>query len=257
MLKVERIDELGVRGHLVEYGAHVEAYARVQDMKRARSVRSLNQITRVGRLEIVEVTDIDADGHVDVSRNIVTAEERETFEKKFNKAKQVNGVLSYVANTFKMEDLGDVLDWPDHHTLHELCTQQFKDKGLADEVVEVLTKECEKKLSEDDTISDVRERVEIMCTGRDGILGIQAAIRAGLATHPSMRIYLERHPLFTVMCVTHDAEEGKRRCEDACKAIQTELEAHPGGMFDIRRGRNANVDRTEVYRYSDLQSLMA
>lgn len=250
MLRVTQIDELGVRGILVEYDT-LEAYARVQDMKRARSVRSLNHITRVGKLETVEVTEVDG-GHVSVSRNIVTAEEREEFDKTFSKAKQANSVLAYIASHFELPDLGDQLGWPDHAALRKLAEEKFASAPfLAEEVVVALVKECDKKLVDEDAITEVREQVDLMCTGPDGVLGVKAAIKAGLATHPSVKIYVERCPLFTVMCKTSDPAEGERRCKEALAAIKTELLKHEGGVFEVKRGRRAVTDASEIFRYSD------
>ena len=77
MVTVTRIDDMGMRCTLNEYD-DITGFARLVDMKRIRSTRTLNSITRVGRSEMVEVTDVDHERRaVDVSRTIVTAEERE------------------------------------------------------------------------------------------------------------------------------------------------------------------------------------
>jgi len=251
MVTVTRIDDMGMRCTLNEYD-DITGFARLVDMKRIRSTRTLNSITRVGRSEMVEVTDVDHERRaVDVSRTIVTAEEREAFEPQYHRAKRVHAALEYVAAEHKVPDLADRLGWPDFDRLVAMCVGIIGLVAeLPTELREALIKEVQNKLvSDTDRVHTIVQTVDLRCIGSGGIRSIQRAIRAGLAVDPDVCIAVKRCPDYTVRLECRDVREGEARVAAVVAALKTAITAEKGGAFATLVGRRANADASETLRY--------
>lgn len=250
MVTVTSVSESGVQCVLDEYD-EVTGYARLVDMKRVRSVRTLNQITCVGKKEIVEVTDVDVARHtVDVSRNIVSLSEVREFNLKFHRAKKVHDILRYAELKHKRHDVGDQLGWPDFDALLALVTNGLEGVLLPDDVKGTIVAEGDKKLVEDGGVQEMTQNVDLRCSGPGGIESIQKAIRAGMDTDlERTHITLARSPDYTITVQCQDETDGRARIDAAVEAVKTTLESEVGGAFKRLLPGRRLVDDSESLRY--------
>lgn len=204
--QVTQVDELGVRVILLEYD-DLEGYVAPFNMRR-KGVRSAKQLGKVGTITCFQVIYVD-EKSIDLSRVSVEPGDREAKNTQFEMAKRVRDVLRYVAREHEVVDIQQQLCWPNIDTLTDLVN------GIGREAVSVLTpeiwiaieREGRKKLNLDKPVEVVETYVDVLCTGPRGILGVQEALRAGLAVDPRVAITLKQSPLYMIRCVGGDLPE--------------------------------------------------
>jgi translation initiation factor 2 subunit 1 len=113
MVKVRHITEMGAYVTLLEYD-HIEGMILLSELSRSR-FRSVNQLIRVNRMEVVTVLRVDTEkGYIDLSKRRVQQEDLAKMETKWNKSKTVHSIMRQVAKNcdVDLEELYIRFGWP-------------------------------------------------------------------------------------------------------------------------------------------------
>ena len=113
MVNVQNIADMGAYVSLLEYN-NIEGMILLSELSRRR-FRSIHNLNRVNRNEVVMVLRVDEDkGYIDLSKRRVSPEDVAACEDRFNKAKAVHGVLRHLAERRKLylQDLYETIGWP-------------------------------------------------------------------------------------------------------------------------------------------------
>ncbi|CAN0032322.1 unnamed protein product, partial [Phaeothamnion confervicola] len=113
MVNVRNIQDMGAYVVLLEYNS-IEGMILLSELSRRR-IRSINKLIRVNRNEVAMVLRVDREkGYIDLSKRRVSPEDVAKCEDKYNKAKAVHSVLTFVAQKhgLALEDLYKRVGWP-------------------------------------------------------------------------------------------------------------------------------------------------
>lgn len=245
MVNVRSIAEMGAYVTLLEYN-NIEGMILLSELSRRR-IRSINKLIRVGRNECVVVLRVDKEkGYIDLSKRRVSPEEAKKCEEKFNKAKQVNGILRHVAEVSKMdfEELYTKTAWAlekemggpakSYDAFKLAITDKpdvFDNLEITEEVKKCLLANVERRLTPQPI--KIRADVEVACYAYEGIDAIKAALRAGIAKSTEalpIKITLIAPPLYVVTTVSLDKDAGVAKLTEALDEIQRVITEKQGSM---------------------------
>jgi len=255
MVKVSRIDELGVYGALLEY-CNREGMLMISELS-SRRVRSIYKLVRIGKVYTLVVLGVNRNkGFIDLSKKRLdaTPEERLKYDNRYNNAKALNSIISYVASrtqadpkmtSCSMEDLYkmfgfEMLDqYETGNNLFKLAAKnpdQFLERiKIPEDIRELVISNLRRKLTPQ--VVKIRADVGVTCEAGAGIDAIKEAFNAALETSSEeypIKITLIGTPLYMVVCSTLDKEEGIIRVKKAIKIIQEEIEKR-GGRLEIKK----------------------
>ncbi|KAI9100853.1 hypothetical protein K1719_024215 [Acacia pycnantha] len=114
MIQVKNIADMGAYVSLLEYN-NIEGMILFSELSRRR-IRSVSSLIKVGRIEPVMVLRVDKEkGYIDLSKRMVSEEDIQTCEERYNKSKLVHSIMRHVAETENV-DLESLLDLALHTT---------------------------------------------------------------------------------------------------------------------------------------------
>lgn len=265
MVKVRSIAEMGAYVSLLEYD-NIEGMILLSELSRRR-IRSINKLIRVGRDECVVVLRVDEEkGYIDLSKRRVSEEERRKCEEKYNKGKAVNSILRHVAETedLELEKLYEKTAWKIEEAGGPASSfDAFKlaigdkpeildDLGLEPKIRESLVTNIKRRLTPQPV--KIRAHIEVQCYQYEGVLAVQAALRAGLAHSTDdqpIKINLIAPPLYFLSTTCLDREQGVKLLEQAIEGIKTVIQ-EKNGFLTVKMAPKAVTESDE----KDLQAMM-
>jgi len=255
MVKVSRIDDLGVYGALLEY-CNREGMLMISELS-SRRVRSIYKLVRIGKVYTLVVLGVNREkGFIDLSKKRLdaTPEERQKYDNRYNNAKALNSIISYVASrtqadpnmtSCSMEDLYKMFgfemleQYETGNNLFKLVAKNpdefLKRIKIPEDIRDLVLSNLRRKLTPQ--VVKIRADVGVMCEARAGIDAIKEAFNAALETSSKdypIKITLIGTPLYMVVCSTLDKEEGIARVKKAVAIIQEEIEKR-GGRMELKK----------------------
>jgi len=255
MVKVSRIDDLGVYGALLEY-CNREGMLMISELS-SRRVRSIYKLVRIGKVYTLVVLGVNREkGFIDLSKKRLdaTPEERLKYDNRYNNAKALNSIISYVASrtqadpdmtSCSMEDLYKMFgfemleQYETGNNLFKLAAKnpdQFLERiKIPEDIRELVMANLKRKLTPQ--VVKIRGDVGVTCEARAGIDAIKESFKAALAVSTKeypIRITLIGTPLYMVVCSTLDKEEGVIRVKKAIQIIRKQIEER-GGRLEIKK----------------------
>jgi len=255
MVKVSRIDDLGVYGALLEY-CNREGMLMISELS-SRRVRSIYKLVRIGKVYTLVVLGVNREkGFIDLSKKRLdaTPEERLKYDNRYNNAKALNSIISYVASrtqadpnmtSCSMEDLYKMFgfemleQYETGNNLFKLAAKnpdQFLERiKIPEDIRELVMANLKRKLTPQ--VVKIRGDVGVTCEARAGIDAIKESFKAALEVSTKeypIQITLIGTPLYMVVCSTLDKEEGIIRVKKAIQIIREEIEER-GGRLELKK----------------------
>ncbi|TRY50601.1 Eukaryotic translation initiation factor 2 alpha subunit/S1 RNA binding domain containing protein [Cryptosporidium tyzzeri] len=244
MARVKRITEVGAFVSLLEYN-DIEGMILMSELSKRR-IRSVNKLTRVGRLEVVVVLRVDKNkGYIDLSKRRVNPEDVERCEEKYSKMKKVYQTVRHIAQKegISVEELSEKLIWPLHrkygHALDALKEAAVNPEAVLGEfdlpvsVKEALIQDIKFRLSPQQL--KLRARIHVCCCGYDGIDAVRHAIIAGQETvtkdDVEIQVKFIAPPQYLVTAVSYGKAAGVEAIEKAMETIKNVITQYKGGDF--------------------------
>ncbi|KAH8739968.1 eukaryotic translation initiation factor 2 alpha subunit [Cryptosporidium ryanae] len=244
MTRVKRITEVGAFVSLLEYN-NIEGMILMSELSKRR-IRSVNKLTRVGRLEVVVVLRVDKNkGYIDLSKRRVNPEDVEKCEEKYSKMKRVYQTVRHIAQKegVSVEELSEKLIWPLHkkygHALDALKEAAVNPEAvlgefdLPENLKDALIQDIKFRLSPQQL--KLRARIHVCCCGYDGIDAVRHAIIAGQETVTKDGVEIQvkfiAPPQYLITAVSYGKAEGIEAIEKAMETIKNVITQYKGGDF--------------------------
>jgi len=261
MVKVSRIDDLGVYGSLLEY-CNREGMLAKSELS-SRRMRSIYKLVRIGKVYTLVVLAVNREkGFIDLSKKRLdaTPEERLKYDNGYNNAKALNSIISYVSSrtqadekmtSYTMEELYKMFgyemleQYETGNNLFKLVAKnpdQFLERiKIPEDIRELVISNLRRKLKAQ--VVKIRADVEVTCEARAGIDAIKEAFKVALEMSTKefpVHITLIGTPLYMVVCNTLDKEEGIVRVQKAVEIIRKEVEER-GGRLEIKKEASTDL----------------
>jgi len=261
MVKVSRIDDLGVYGSLLEY-CNREGMLAKSELS-SRRMRSIYKLVRIGKVYTLVVLAVNREkGFIDLSKKRLdaTPEERLKYDNGYNNAKALNSIISYVSSrtqgdekmtSYTTEDLYKMFgyemlkQYEAGNNLFKLVAKnpdQFLERiKIPEDIRELVISNLRRKLKAQ--VVKIRADVEVTCEARAGIDAIKEAFKVALELSTKefpIHITLIGTPLYMVVCTTLDKEEGIVRVKKAVEVIRKEVEER-GGRLEIKKEASTDL----------------
>jgi len=261
MVKVSRIDDLGVYGSLLEY-CNREGMLAKSELS-SRRMRSIYKLVRIGKVYTLVVLAVNREkGFIDLSKKRLdaTPEERLKYDNGYNNAKALNSIISYVSSrtqgdekmtSYTTEDLYKMFgyemlkQYESGNNLFKLVAKnpdQFLERiKIPEDIRELVISNLRRKLKAQ--VVKIRADVEVTCEARAGIDAIKEAFKVALELSTKefpVHITLIGTPLYMVVCTTLDKEEGIVRVQKAVEVIRKEVEER-GGRLEIKKEASTDL----------------
>jgi translation initiation factor 2 subunit 1 len=243
VVRVKSISEIGCYVSLLEYD-NIEGLILSGELSRKR-IRSVSQLIRVGRQEVVVVLRVDAEkGYIDLSKSKVPPEEVPKCEEKFNKSKAVHSIMRYLAEVTNndLEFLYEKIAWPLYkkygHAFDAFKTaitdpdEAFKDIEFpSPEIRAQLIESIQRRLKPQPV--KIRADFEVTCFSYEGIDAIKEALMIGeeMGTDDvPIKITLVAPPLYVMSTTTNERAAGLELMDKAIKTIEDEMKKRGGNV---------------------------
>jgi translation initiation factor 2 subunit 1 len=225
-----------------------------------RRIRSINNLIRVGRTEIVVVLRVDEEkGYIDLSKRRVDATDIAKCEEKYAKSRAVHSILRNVSEKtgFPLLHLYEQFGW-DLHKRYEHAYTAFQlmvsnaDEVLApyESVIDPSVRKClvdNVKLRLTPQALKFRADLEVTCFAYAGINAIKKALLSGKACETKempIAIKLVAPPLYVLMTNALKAEDGVGILNKAVQAITQSIKAD-GGEITVKSAPRAVSERDD------------
>jgi len=255
MVKVTRIAETSVYGVLLEY-SNREAMLPISELT-SRRIRSIFKLVRIGKTYTLVVLKTNPQkGFIDLSKKRLdaTPEERQKYENRYNNAKALNSIISYVssrtqsdpnmtscsmADLYKMFGFQMLEQYEAGNNLFKLAGRnpdQFLERiQIPEDVRDLVMSNLRRKFTPQ--VVKIRADVSVTCDGKSGIDAIKEALNSAIETSTKefpIEISLIGTPLYMVVCSTMDKEEGIIFVDKAIDVIREKIEKL-GGRLELKR----------------------
>jgi len=194
MVKVSWMDDLRVYGALLEYCNREGMF--IISEQRCRRRRSIYKLFSIGKVYTLVILGVNREkGFIDLSKKRLddaTPEERLKYDNRYNNAKALNSIISYVAsrtqadpnmtscsmeNLYKMFGFGMLEQYETGNNLFTLAAKK-PDKFLERIQIPEDIRELRRKLTPQ--VVKIRADVAVTCEARTGIDAIKEAFNAAL-----------------------------------------------------------------------------
>uniref|UniRef100_A0A7S0CJ07 S1 motif domain-containing protein n=1 Tax=Proboscia inermis TaxID=420281 RepID=A0A7S0CJ07_9STRA len=265
MVTVRHIADMGAYVSLLEYN-NIEGMILLSELSRRR-IRSINKLIRVNRNEVVMVLRVDREkGYIDLSKRRVAPEDVAACEDRYNKAKQVHGVLRHMADKRKLylSDLYERVGWPLYakygHAydafklaladIPEGDTDPFDTVSMPAEFRDDLRTYIRRRLAPQPI--KIRSDVEVSCFTHEGIDAIRESLYAGIAvggkdegSGSQIKIKLIAPPIYVLSTMTLEKDSGIALLNKAVEMIKESI-TKSGGKMELKMAPKAVSLREET-----------
>ena len=226
----------GVRLNLIEYG---DAYGLILlgELSKKR-VKNVNQITKVGNLEVCIVLRVDKEkGYIDLSLAKVNEQEKTECRKIYLKNKLAYQIMMKAAKRLNTnvktlyEDFGYEKGEQYGSLYHFFALVKENNTILEDSEVGLIIK----KLIKDEFQASsykVRADIEVTCSVKNGICVIKDAFKQLSDNYPNLSIQLLKTPTYTITSISSDKDQAYNTVQQACKFTE-QIINEKGGAVSI------------------------
>jgi len=252
---VRNITDIGVYVSLLEYNG-IEGMILLSELSKKR-IRSINQLTRVGKIEIAVVLRVDEiKGYIDLSKCKVSTEDAIKCEERYTKSKTVHNIMNHIADTlhFDLEVLYNNFCW-DLYKKYDHACDAFRliasDKtnlkildnyDIDDNVKESLLKIINRRMAP--TVIKLQADIIVTCFGYHGVEAIKSSLIE--AEDNDIKITLLSPPKYIIKMSTYDRESGIAKINDTIIKIKNKIMTYDGGNLSIEREPYVMMDNDEV-----------
>ncbi|KAL0227625.1 hypothetical protein RCL1_003769 [Eukaryota sp. TZLM3-RCL] len=245
VVRVTRIDEMGVYVDLLEYGDRQGMFLPSEVTR--KKARALTQHIRVGNIEYAVVLRVDSEkGYIDLSKRRVTKDDIAECEMKYFKGRNAHNIFIYVAQINKV-DLKIVLEqfgWPLYRMFghaFDAFTSFLQGKEVFEQLLQEhpdiplpwieSAKDRIRKVMAAQPVK-VRTDFELTCTTLEGIDAIKAALRAGTTCTTELEIEtkLVAPPLYVMSIVSQNRDKALGILRAALEVVRSEILSHGGKL---------------------------
>lgn len=256
MCIVKSIDDNSITVELLEYN-NLQGMILISELTRRR-IRSIKQITEVGKFEVAVVTKIDIDTNcIDLSKKATSPEEITICQNNYNKAKIINNIAKYFAevNNLNVLKFYQNIIWP-LYKKYVHCYEAFKllldgfdiftDLIIEDQIKIILTEYILKKMKNQD--SKIYAKIDLKCFEYEGIDAIKNALILGLQKCNNFKIIYLAAPEYLLCYQSNDLQKGISVLNDIIKIIKDSIEKNGGNLIV--------TEDPKVLSNNDLKNLM-
>ena len=243
VVKITRVDELGIWVHLLEYGLKEGMIPLGQFT--TRKSRKVPKTVKVGKVDTAIISQVDEEkGNMDLTRQGLKEEDIEIAQKRFNDYKNLMSLLAYTASdkNIPLEDLVKSVSYPLHKEYGN-AYQALQSSNTKPEIID--------KLDIDQGVKDsLRTQIQRMFTpqelrihstfeaevlGTAGVDALREALVSGYSVAPesSLLISVIAPPIYSASMTTIGEETGIEILTNVLKQIEKKLN-EVGGRFAIK-----------------------
>lgn len=222
----------GLTLNLLEYG-DLEGLVLLGELSKRR-VKSIQQVTKVGNIEICNVLKVDEEkGYIDLSMSKVTENEKVECKETSAKNKLSYHIMLKAAKRLRMEvsDLYEKMGYDKEEEFGSLYYffARVKDNGdiMDDDDIGLTIKNLIKEQFQASTYK-VRADIDVMCSSRGGINSIKKAFAEALKLDPRLEFCLIKTPTYSVTRVSSNKDKAYEVVREACNILISNIQKEGG-----------------------------
>lgn len=235
--KVKKIEDTGVAVQLLEY--ELEGLVLFNQLAK-RKIRSMKKVVPINSLQVLEVITVDEDkGYIDLSKKVVTVQEKENKENEWSKTKIVDSMVESTSRKSKhpKEKIYEESIWPLYNKfpnihIFDILEKVFHDESLFISEIPEVKEHMIEAIQDKFTAKKQTYQVDIKITyfKHEGIEMIKNALR--LATKKGYQAYYKSAPLYYIRNDYSDESIAKKELTEICNEIKTFI-TDKGGESEI------------------------
>ncbi|AFM99355.1 translation initiation factor 2 subunit alpha [Encephalitozoon hellem ATCC 50504] len=232
MGRVVSIGGDGLTLNLLEYG-DLEGLVLLGELSKRR-VKSIQQVTKVGNIEICNVLKVDEErGYIDLSMSKVTENEKAECRETSAKNKLAYHIMLKAAKRLKMEvsDLYEKMGYDKEEEFGSLYYffARVKDNGdiMDDDEIGLTIKNLIREQFQASTYK-VRADIDVMCSSKGGIDSIKKAFAEALKLDPRLEFCLIKTPTYSVTRVSGNKDKAYEVVREACNILISNIQKEGG-----------------------------
>ncbi|KAG5858996.1 translation initiation factor 2 subunit alpha [Encephalitozoon hellem] len=232
MGRVVSIGGDGLTLNLLEYG-DLEGLVLLGELSKRR-VKSIQQVTKVGNIEICNVLKVDEErGYIDLSMSKVTENEKAECRETSAKNKLAYHIMLKAAKRLKMEvsDLYEKMGYDKEEEFGSLYYffARVKDNGdiMDDDEIGLTIKNLIREQFQASTYK-VRADIDVMCSSKGGIDSIKKAFAEALKLDPRLEFCLIKTPTYSVTRVSGNKDKAYEVVREACNILTSNIQKEGG-----------------------------
>ena len=270
VVKIKRIEEVGVYGELLEYNG-IEGFIQLSELSKGNvSLKRFKMPTKEGKIEICEVLMIDQrKGNIDLSKRRVHKNDFQKIQQKYNESKKVHSIMQHISIKLdeSFEELLDSIVWRlnedarfDFHSFNafilgtQIPEEVFQNISFKNEKIKkLLFDEIDKRFSP--PLMKFKSEIELTCFGESGIDGIKSALKAGKSIETKehfINIQLLSSPVYILTTMSKDYKYGISLLESCIDEIRYEIK-NQHGKIRIKENPRIYKDEEFMKRVSEIK----
>ncbi|CAD26003.1 TRANSLATION INITIATION FACTOR 2 ALPHA SUBUNIT [Encephalitozoon cuniculi GB-M1] len=232
---IGRVVSIGGEGltlNLLEYG-DLEGLVLLGELSKRR-VRSIQQVTKVGNIEICNVLKVDEGrGYIDLSMSKVTENEKSECRETSAKNKLAYHIMVKAAKRLGMEvsELYERMGYDKEEEFGSLYYffARVKDNGdiMDDDAIGVTIKKLIREQFQASTYK-VRADIDVVCSSRGGIVSIKKVFSDALRLDPRLEFCLIKTPTYSVTRVSSNKDKAYEVVREACNVLISNIQKEGG-----------------------------
>lgn len=256
MCIVKSLDDNSITVELLEYN-NLQGMILMSELTKRR-IRSIKQITEIGKIEAVVVTKIDTNTNcIDLSKKAASLEEITICQNNYNKAKIVNNIVKHFTEVNNLDILQfyQNIIWP-LYKKYTHCYEAFKllidsfdifkDLIIEEQIKIILTEYILKKMKIQD--SKICAKIDLKCFEYEGIDAIKNSLNLALQKCNNLKIIYLAAPEYLLCYQTNNLEKGIFILNEVIETIRTDI---------VKNGGSLNViEDPKVLSNNDLKILI-
>lgn len=256
MVKVNKIDDIGVHVSLLEYN-NIEGLIILDEVSRKR-IKSIHKLIRVGRNEVAVVLRVGKEsGYIDLSKKRASQDDIKKCEEKYNKSKSVDSIMKHLSQTYNLtlEYVYSNIAWPLYekyghaydafrlwmHNQHLV----FDDLQIEDTVKDGLMTIIKHRMALKPI--KIRSDIEVTCYSYEGVDAIKQALTIGKdlgSDKCPITIKLVTPPVYVLYVTTLDREAGIHLLTQCIDVIRDTI-IGLGGSLTVKTSPRAVTDNDD------------
>ena len=232
IVKINEVNEdVGAYVSLLEY--NLEGMIPIVECT-TRRFKSLSSIVRVGRTEVALVTEVDKErGYIDLSKSKVSSDDIVKCEKKWNRAKFVQTVMTSLSIklSIPLSEINKEITWPlykKYNSAYEAFLMYVDDPNSVPEINDELGEIVKKRL--EPSTYKFNAEIDVTCLKSEGIEAIKDSLNCALVSYPQLSITLIRSPSFLLSISDEDKDRGLVFLNNACDIVSKRIKEYGGDM---------------------------
>jgi translation initiation factor 2 subunit 1 len=226
--EIDEIKDLSISTSMLEY-ANINGTLMFSELSRTR-IKSLSNIIKVGKIEVLEVLNVDIDKNiVELSRKRVNDEDRTLTMQQYSQSLKVNQFVKECAIYSNMDPLKIYQDWiwqmdRDPYVVLNDCIQTGDYTCVPDWILETVKIILPKYITTE--TYRVKAHVDLNCYTVKGIRSIQEALAEykTVDSKTAISVTLVKSPTYLIVTETTDRDAGVTVIGQCVERIITKIE---------------------------------